>query len=83
MNPHDSSHSAHPAPASPSRTRAWKSAAVMLGLILAFYFLREHWGHVLGLLPYLILLACPLMHLFGHSHQGHSHDASQNGRKSP
>lgn len=29
-----------------------------------------------GALPYLLLLACPLMHLFmghGHSHGGHSH----------
>lgn len=34
-----------------------------LALILVFYILREHWGHVLGYLPYLILLACPLMHL--------------------
>jgi hypothetical protein len=37
-----------------------------------FYILREHWGHVLGYAPYLILLACPLMHLF-HRHGGHGH----------
>ena len=43
-----------------------------LGLILVFYILREHWGHVLGYAPYLILLACPLMHLF-HRHGGHGH----------
>ncbi|MFN7023360.1 MAG: DUF2933 domain-containing protein [Pseudorhizobium sp.] len=41
-----------------------------LALILLFFVLREHWGHVLGYLPYLILLACPLMHLF-HRHGGH------------
>lgn len=43
-----------------------------LALILVFYILREHWGHVLGYAPYLILLACPLMHLF-HRHGGHGH----------
>ncbi len=40
-------------------------------LVAAFYILREHWGHALGVLPYLILLACPLMHLF--MHHGHGH----------
>nr|WP_066342471.1 DUF2933 domain-containing protein [Azohydromonas lata] len=44
----------------------------MLLLIGGFYLLREHWGHVAGLWPYLLLLACPLMHLF-HGHGGHGH----------
>ena len=40
-------------------------------LIAGFYLLREHWGHVLGYWPYLLLLACPLMHLMhGHGHGG-------------
>jgi hypothetical protein len=43
---------------------------VSFGVIALFFLLREHWGHVLGLLPYLVLLACPLMHLF-HHHGGH------------
>nr|WP_157264277.1 DUF2933 domain-containing protein [Azohydromonas aeria] len=45
----------------------------MLLLIGGFYLLREHWGHVAGLWPYLLLLACPLMHLFGHGSHGHGH----------
>ena len=45
-------------------------ALLMIVLIVAFYLLREHWGHVSGLWPYLLLLACPLMHLF-HGHGGH------------
>ena len=46
--------------------------AVMLA-IAAFgaYLLWNHKGHVLAAAPYLLLLACPLMHLFGHRH---SHD---------
>ncbi len=40
----------------------------------AFYILREHWAHALGLAPYLLFLACPLMHLF--MHHGHKHTAN-------
>jgi len=50
------------------RTRA-AVAVIGFALIGAFYVLREHWGHAFGALPYLILLACPLMHLF--MHHGH------------
>jgi hypothetical protein len=46
--------------------------AASLVIIVAFFILREHWGHALGLAPYLLLLACPLMHLF-HRHGGHDH----------
>lgn len=54
----------------------WKSrtgiALIMLALVVVFYLLREHWAHVLGNWPYLLLLLCPLMHLFGHGgHGGH------------
>jgi hypothetical protein len=55
----------------PTRSRRPWIAAVMVALIVAFYLLREHWGHVFGVLPYLLLLACPLLHLFGHG--GHRH----------
>lgn len=48
----------------------------MIVLIVAFYLLREHWGHVSGLWPYLLLLACPLMHLF-HGHAGHRRGGSR------
>ena len=51
-------------------------ALLMLALIAVFYLLREHWGHVAGLWPYLLLLACPLMHLF-HGHGGHRHHTGQ------
>lgn len=45
--------------------------------IAAFFLFAEHRAHVLGILPYLLLLACPLMHLFmhhGHNNHGHTHD---------
>ena len=68
---------AHESPAtnsdrSPTR-RPWHIAAAMLALIAGFYLLREHWGHVGGYWPYLLLLACPLLHLM-HGHGGHGQD---------
>lgn len=62
-------------PAAP-RVPPWRTrtgvAVLGFALVAAFYVLREHWGHALGALPYLILLACPLMHLFmHHGHAGH------------
>ncbi|WP_213770198.1 DUF2933 domain-containing protein [Bradyrhizobium sp. dw_78] len=48
-------------------------AATMFAAVLGIYLLATHTGHVLGALPYLLLLACPLMHLFGH-HHGHHHE---------
>ena len=43
-------------------------------LVASFFLLTEYTAHFLGVLPYLILLACPLMHLFMHrGHGGHQH----------
>lgn len=57
----------------PSHRRSkWGIALLMLVAIGVFALLREHWAHVAGYWPYLLLLACPLMHLFGH-HGGHGH----------
>jgi len=42
--------------------------------ISAFFLFSEHRAHFFGALPYLLLLACPLLHLFGHSgHNGRRH----------
>lgn len=38
--------------------------------ILLFFLLSEHRAHLLGALPYLLLAACPLMHLFMHRNHG-------------
>ena len=44
--------------------------------IAGFLLVSEHRVHALGALPFLLLLACPLMHVFMHGrHGGHgSHD---------
>jgi len=52
---------------------------VLLGfLAIAGYFLvAEHWAHVVPYLPWVLLLACPLMHLFMH----HGHGGHGDGRR--
>ena len=37
-----------------------------------FYLLTEHGAHLYGWLPYLLLAACPLMHVFHRHHRHHS-----------
>lgn len=46
-------------------------------IIAGFYLITEHKAHAFGLLPFLILLACPLLHVFMHrGHGGHGDDSS-------
>jgi hypothetical protein len=54
----------------------------VLGLALGGFLLLQHWFHLPLVLPYLVFLACPLMHLFmhrGHRHHrpGHSGESGQ------
>ena len=63
----------------PQGISKWRSPfglfMVAAGVIGAYYLMTEHLTHVTQAVPYLILLACPLMHLFhgghGHGHGGH------------
>ena len=51
-------------------------------LIAAFFLRTEHRAHLFGALPFLFLLACPLLHLFMHGgHRGH--DSTDESRTSP
>lgn len=45
--------------------------------ILGVLLLTEHRAHVLGALPYLLLLACPLLHVF--HHHGHADHSKEEG----
>lgn len=47
--------------------------------IVGYFLFTEHRAHVIPYLPFLLLLACPLMHFFmhrGHGHGGHEHNKS-------
>jgi hypothetical protein len=51
-------------------------------LIMAYYLWTEHQAHVITFLPYLLLLACPLMHIFMHGgHGGHNHQNDQKNKE--
>lgn len=61
----------------------WRSrygiGLLVFGAIAAYFLLTEHLAHVVGALPLLILLACPLMHVFmHHGHGGHGHGRGNN-----
>jgi len=45
-------------------------------LVAVYFLLTEHRAHVFQYLPFLLLLACPLMHLF-HGHGGHGQHAEK------
>jgi hypothetical protein len=52
--------------------------------IAGFYLLAEHRAHVFGVLPWLLLLACPLLHLFMHGgHGGGGDGAGGSGDRAP
>ena len=43
--------------------------------IISYFLITEHWAHIVPYLPWLLLAACPLMHVFMHgSHEQKSHD---------
>jgi hypothetical protein len=56
----------------------WTSRAFLVFLGFAAIALVLLWGehraHILGALPYLFILACPLMHIFMHRGHGRHHD---------
>jgi len=57
----------------------WGVGCLVLATIAGWFLWQEHRAHLLGALPYVILLACPLMHVFmhrgHHGHRPHSSDA--------
>ena len=62
------------------KDRSW---IVMIGFlaVATFFLWEEHQAHILGVLPWAILLLCPILHLFMHrGHGGHdSHGGGDGG----
>jgi hypothetical protein len=46
-------------------------------LVAGYFLITEHRAHLVSFLPYLLLAACPLMHLFHHGGHGHRHSGNQ------
>jgi Flp pilus assembly protein TadB len=57
---------------SPSRLFLYAAYAAAAVFVLVW-----HWRHLLDALPFLVVLACPLMHLFMHHGHGHQEGGSQ------
>lgn len=66
----------------PDKPKAWTGTAGKLvigafALALVGLLFTEHRLHVLGWLPFLLLLLCPLLHMSMHGgHGGHDQDES-------
>lgn len=61
---------------------SWFGRAVTLALAaLGAYLLWNHTGHIAWALPYLFLLACPLLHFLGHGHRHHGHGRHEEVQK--
>ncbi|MDY7791887.1 DUF2933 domain-containing protein [Burkholderia ubonensis] len=67
----------NPHAARPFRKSRSAVALLAFGAIALFLLLSEHRARLLGVLPYLLLLSCPLMHLFMHHGHGHGHRESE------
>ena len=76
-------------PQGPFRIPIWFGLCLFLA-IAAFFLWEEHRAHILGVLPYALLLLCPIIHLFMHrghgahgtqrsDHEGHDHDYRSKG----
>ena len=51
-------------------SKRWKLACAVFLAVAGFFLVTEHTAHVFGVLPYLLLLLCPVMHLFMHGGHG-------------
>ncbi len=75
-----------PLPPQPQAPGFWRSryalGLLVMGAIAAYFLLSEHRAHFIGALPLLLLLACPLMHVFMHNGHG-SHGGGHAGHRGP
>jgi hypothetical protein len=65
-------------PQSPSHERSWlrsPGGLVLLAFLAlaAFFFIMEHSAHVFGVLPYVLFLLCPVLHLLMHGRHSGTH----------
>ena len=68
----------------------WRSryavGLLVMGAVAAYFQLSEHRAHFFWALPFLLLLACPLMHVFmhgGYGGHGAAHGDHEGGKQAP
>jgi hypothetical protein len=58
-------------------------ATVVALAVIGFLIYTGHSAHLLGFLPYLLILSCPLMHIFMHGgHHGPHHNPKHDKKSS-
>lgn len=61
----------------------WRSryaiGLLVMGAVAVYFLLTEHLAHTIAALPFVLLLACPLMHVF--MHHGHGEHGKPRGKK--
>ena len=83
VHDHTQHHQSHEAHGSFWTSRAFLVCAAFL-VIVGFLLWTEHLAHALGYLPFLLILACPLKHMFMHGgHGGHAHHQRTDRERSP
>lgn len=53
-----------------------KLALIGFLIVAGFFLFTEHRAHLFGFLPFLLLLACPLLHSFHGGHGNHGADTN-------
>jgi hypothetical protein len=71
----------HQHEANEPRDGRWKWAMVGFLAVAGFFLWTEHRAHLFGVLPFVLILACPLMHIFHHG--GHGHGQHREGAPDP
>lgn len=68
----------HERPTEPEKPRYRAANIALVGFLAlgAFYLIAEHRAHLLGWWPWLLILACPLLHVFMHGKYGGHGDHS-------
>ena len=81
-------HTQHPTEAKAFWGSRSSIGLIVLGGIALYFLLTEHRAHFFSALPFLLLLACPLMHVFMHGGHGghgggsdHDHGGEQRAEK--
>ena len=85
---HDQNHDRHDVEPGGFWRSRYAIGLFVMGAVAAYFLLSEHRAHFFGALPFLLLLACPLMHVFmhhGHGGQagGHAHHGGEQGSNAP
>lgn len=69
----------------PERSWLWSPSGLVLLAFLAiaaFFLITEHRAHVLGALPYVLFLLCPILHLLMHGRHRHTGPDESRGQSS-